>query len=342
MWECIDFFRLGKRWMLMASQITEGDDAYEGHPQKLTEAYWIGDFDGRAWSDLYNYIRVIPLISTCCRILCLWCCYTTSTRVLLTRMLYRLAGRFTPLVHDDIGGRAVDYGFVAAAKTGGDLQNSVASGRRVFFGWNDVWTRYHAAAKYNNGDWKQFSQWGSVTQPFGSQILPRDFWLDAVDESTLRFAPVPELQTLRKRGLGNECHLSSNSSSSNIKDSMVANGAPMRDSNDWIECAGRQIELNATIRFRSASSAVDLIVLASTDGREATTIHINSTVLALDRRKSSLTPDANSSADPGVRNWFPQNRTILYAPLWDDPNRAFDINLRVYIDGRHVFPISSH
>ena len=88
MWECIDFFRMGdSKWMLMTSQITEGNDAYERHPQKLTEAYWIGDFDGR---------------------------------------------HFTPLQGHEVG-RAVDFGYVAAAKTGADLRNSEASSRRVFF-----------------------------------------------------------------------------------------------------------------------------------------------------------------------------------------------------------------
>eukprot|EP01044_Picomonas_judraskeda_P006326 COSAG03_NODE_626_length_6661_cov_3.200701_3_plen_154_part_00 len=81
----------------MTSQITEGDDAFEGHPQKLTESYWIGDFDGR---------------------------------------------QFTPL---DPVAAALDYGYLGAAKTGGDESNTAPSRRRVLFGWNDAWTRFHDA-----------------------------------------------------------------------------------------------------------------------------------------------------------------------------------------------------
>ena len=303
MWECIDFFRMGdSKWMLMTSQITEGNDAYERHPQKLTEAYWIGDFDGR---------------------------------------------HFTPLQGHEVG-RAVDFGYVAAAKTGADLRNSEASSRRVFFGWNDVWTRFHGATIYANGNWKQFSPWGSVTQPFGSQTLPRDFWLDPTDgESSLRMAPVPELQSLRMRGHGNECHFSRSAGS--VGASGSGDGGMTIGSSD-LDCAGRQIELNATIELTSASSEAVIAVLASTDKQEATLIRINSTMLALDRTNSSLTPDATVSADPArVRNWFPQNRTTLFAPLVGiaDTRRAeasggsYQYNLRVYVDGRCVFPLSA-
>ena len=33
----------------MTSQITEGNDAFENHPQKLTESYWI-ETDGRRFA----------------------------------------------------------------------------------------------------------------------------------------------------------------------------------------------------------------------------------------------------------------------------------------------------
>ena len=270
MFECIDFFRIADdRWMLMASQISEGNDAFETHPQKLTESYWIGHFDGR---------------------------------------------KFTP-VGDGVG-RAIDFGYVAAAKTGGDLRNDAPSSRRVFFGWNDCWTRFHGAKTYSSHGWKGFSEWGSVTQPFGSQVLPRDLWLEGGDD-TLRIAPVPELQSLRRTGQGEECHVTSAGE--------VAGFLP---------CTGRQLELNATIVLPdcTSSSAARLVILASSDGRESTTIELNCSVLTLDRRNSSLTPDATDSGQ--VNNWFPQNRTRLFAPLQEAEVRAeAPISLRAYVDG---------
>jgi beta-fructofuranosidase len=263
MWECIDFFRIGSKWMLMTSQITEGNSAYENIPQKLTEVFWIGDFDGKV---------------------------------------------FTPL---NPVARAMDFGFVAAAKTGGDLHNTAPSGRRVFFGWTDPWTRFHGAKKHSGGStWKSFSPFGSVTQPFGSQTLPRDLWLDPIDNS-LRIAPVPELQSLRKHGPGSECHLSSGGEG-------------------WIECAGRQLELNATVLLPSESSVAQLVVLASKDCQEETIIQVNRTMLALDRRNASLTPDATDSGK--VSHWFPQNRSVLFAPLRDAGDRS-TLNVRVFVDG---------
>ena len=64
-----------------------------------------------------------------------------------------------------------------------------------------------------------------------------------------------------------------------------------------------------------------------------TVIRVNATMLSLDRTNSSLTPDATGSGDPGVRNWFPQNRTVLFAPLKDAAIASGAYNLRVYIDG---------
>mgnify|MGYP001975414373 CR=1 FL=1 len=55
-------------------------------------------------------------------------------------------------------------------------------------------------------------------------------------------------------------------------------------------------------------------------------------MLTLDRRNSSLTPDAADSGE--VNNWFPQNRTRMFAPLQEAEVRAdAPISLRAYVDG---------
>ena len=72
-------------------------------------------------------------------------------------------------------------------------------------------------------------------------------------------------------------------------------------------------------------------------------IAVNSTMLTLDRRNSSLTPDSISSGAPAVKNWFPQNRTRLYAPIDSLTRTSIEgerhslqdtrLALRGYVDG---------
>ena len=88
-----------------------------------------------------------------------------------------------------------------------------------------------------------------------------------------------------------------------------------------------------------AGTVASLSILTSADGRETTRIELNATMLTLDRRQSSLTPDSNSSGAPNVKNWFPQNRTRLYAPLADalpptaESQSAVRFSVRVFVDG---------
>jgi hypothetical protein len=70
--------------------------------------------------------------------------------------------------------KALDFGFVVAAKTGCGLQNTALSSRRIFFEWNDPWTRFHGAKMHSSQNRKSFSALGSISLPFGSQTLPLD------------------------------------------------------------------------------------------------------------------------------------------------------------------------
>ena len=61
----------------------------------------------------------------------------------------------------------------------------------MLFGWNDPWSRFENPrfpVNRSGGSFKAWSPWGSVTQPFGSNTLPRDLTLDPSTE-TLRIAP---------------------------------------------------------------------------------------------------------------------------------------------------------
>jgi hypothetical protein len=53
------------------------------------------------------------------------------------------------------------------------------------------------------------------------------------------------------------------------------------------------------------------------------------TILALDRRNASLTPDATDSGK--VRYWFLRNCSVLFAPLRDASDMP-TVNVRVFVD----------
>jgi beta-fructofuranosidase len=147
---------------------------------------------------------------------------------------------------------------------------------------------------------------------------------------------VAELESLRTHGTGNECHLRAGTSTA----PSISTGRS-REQAEFLPCKGRQLELNATVVLSTIGpgTVASLSILTSADGRETTRIDLNATMLTLDRRQSSLTPDSNSSGAPNVKNWFPQNRTRLYAPLADalpptaESQSAVTFSVRVFVDG---------
>lgn len=158
--------------------------------------------------------------------------------------------RFSP--HGSHGSHGVlDYGYVAAGKTAGNAANDPA-GRRTFFGWNMPWSRQGADGQ--EGPWRRQQEKSEgkgvvwpTTEPFGSQVLPRD--LSLFPDGTLRMVPVPELSSLRMQpavgGDGHHFH--------------AAEGSPMlRETTACLpynRSHGRQLEVNFTINLDAAAPA---------------------------------------------------------------------------------------
>ena len=95
------------------------------------------------------------------------------------------------------------------------------------------------------------------------------------------------------------------------------------------ECllSGLQIEL------RAAARTLSVAVLTAPGGEETTVIELNDTMLIVDRRRSSLTPDTNDSRK--THNWFPRNLTAMYAPL-PPLGPSGQRELVVYVDGSAI------
>ena len=222
----------------------------------------------------------------------------------------------------------LDYGYVAAGKTGGNAAND-PMGRRVFFGWNMPWSRQGwKDGKQSEGPWlgrrlKETSDdplpvW-PVIEAFGSQVLPRD--LSLFPDGTLKMVPAAELSSLRKPpSAATHYH-----------------GAALKRSVACTGVKGTQLELNFTISAGTGAAAgASVSVMASPDGRERTLIGCNHTHLIVNQMNSTLTPDLTPEQLASVtffwNNAAVSNLTILYAPL---PKRATH-NIRVFLDGYNV------
>ena len=245
---------------------------------------------------------------------------------------------FTPDLETPGATGVLDYGYVAAGKTGGDEANDPL-GRRVFFGWNMPWSRQGANGA--EGPWQRRqlqglfgTQDGSDLDPnattwpameaFGSQVLPRD--LSLWPDGSLRMAPVPELASLRKH-----------QPTSNTNDPTTHYHAliPPRS----VSCIpgaprGRQLEIQFTVHVGATersfadvdlgdsselSAVASVSVLASPDGRERTLIGANATHLLVNQMESTLTPDLTPEELKSVKFFWDMaavsNHTILHAPL---------------------------
>jgi sucrose-6-phosphate hydrolase SacC (GH32 family) len=223
----------------------------------------------------------------------------------------------------------LDYGYVAAGKTGGRTIRSKLSGRgaatepdrRVFFGWNMPWSRQGdngaegpfpsppplspaALTLSSTAGNKPNITWPNMA-PFGSQVLPRD--LSLFPDGTLRMRPVPELAALRlasrKPVDGKRQHdVDSNNNHYHADRLTSANSTPC------IRLNGTMLEVEFTIMTGAtqgwahtpdhphqtmALGAVAGISILSTgaDMLEHTLVGANQTHLIVDQRKSSLTPD---------------------------------------------------
>eukprot|EP00039_Didymoeca_costata_P005084 m.78312 g.78312 ORF g.78312 m.78312 type:complete len:705 (+) comp12665_c0_seq7:96-2210(+) len=225
---------------------------------------------------------------------------------------------FTPQVQG-----VLDYGYVAAGKSGGNET------RRVFFGWNMPWSRQGAngaegpellrsgedSVLVNTSD----QVWPNL-QPFGSQVLPRD--LSLFENGELRITPVPELQSLRHRGETNMLHMQN-----------------VTRNTTCLAINGTQLELNVTFRVSASIGILDVpsvAVLSSPDQREITLIGANFTHIIVNQLNSSLRPDLNRSELNRVKikdgAAFVPNRTVLVAPL--PPGNSH--NIRVFLDGHNL------
>lgn len=248
---------------------------------------------------------------------------------------------FTPEQHG-----VLDYGYVAAGKTGGNAAND-PMGRRVFFGWNMPWSRQGAYP--NEGPWRRRRRSGvsssggggdppvvwPAMMPFGGLVLPRD--LSLFPDGTLRMTPVPEMATLR----------------------LPSQHYHVRQQHKSVSCLGTingtQLEVNFTVvapppsSFSSSSSSpssrssdaggvwASVSVLTSPDGRERTLIGANSTHLIVNQLNSTLTPDLTPEQLSNVSffwdNAFVSNRTVLHAPL---PKGRRVHTIRAFLDGYNL------
>ena len=286
--------------------------------------------------------------------------------------------RFTPEVQG-----VLDYGYVAAGKTGGAVSND-PEGRHVFFGWNMPWSRqgpgnalspslgpyppppplpwrsgahgrshrhrragaadrWHGervasdAAETETAPGGEGVVWPD-TEPWGSQVLPRD--LSLFDDGTLKMGPVPELASLRIAGT----HFSS-------RGRMAASIA-------CLPVNGTQLEVMFTVDLGHTTTTTttsedgvasgggrfpSVTVLASPDGREKTLIGANATHLIVNQHNSSLTPDLTPEQAARVHFFWNNapvaNHTTLYAPLPSNHTHRIHVfldgmNLEVFADDR--------
>ena len=292
MFECPDFFPIGNssKWMFVTSQIFQGHRWVTGGNHHWDQ-YRIGTFNG------------------------------------------------TTFVPEHQG--VLDYGYVAAGKTGGNWQNG-PTGRRVFFGWNMPWSRQgaHGAegpvlgpddrVSHRRGSGHQLGHRllqnrgnRSVTwpesEPFGSQILPRD--LSLFPDGSLKMVPVPELASLREPG---GPHFQSS--------------RRLESTTTCVGINGTQLELIFDVVIGTGAVAgASVTVMTNPDRSERTLIGANATHLIVDQSNSTLTPDLTPAelervTSAGWRNAWVSNHSTLLAPVPE----AKTHHVHVFLDGSNL------